>query len=210
MFVAKPTERHWRDRAHTHIARALELDASHPSVHLWVGYALGSSGEAERALPYAEQAVRARPNIAIARQGLGQVYQMLDRNDESLAELTTAERLAPNAPGQFILSHHIAITLLRQHAFAAALERLDEAIRLLRNFADALYVRAMTLERLSRGEEALAEMRRAKASDLDLAGEARMIRQHSKYETWWWRNHEDLPLILATFQKLSDATEPGA
>ena len=74
-----------RDKAHTHITRALELDASNPTVHLWVGWSYCWCNDPEQGLPYLEQAVRARPMNAVAHHGLGSALVMLNRDDEALA-----------------------------------------------------------------------------------------------------------------------------
>ena len=52
----------------------------------------------ERALPYAEKAVRAAPKLFAAHYALGLALYRLNRNPQALAELKTAVELAPNSP----------------------------------------------------------------------------------------------------------------
>jgi TolB-like protein len=40
--LQRPGYPQWRERAHKHIVRALELEASNPTVHLWAGWSLGN------------------------------------------------------------------------------------------------------------------------------------------------------------------------
>jgi TolB-like protein len=213
MIANDPTGPKWRDTAHTHIARALELDGANPTVHLWVGWSLAWCGEAAAGLPYLEQAVRARPTNAVARHGLGSALILLNRNEEALAEWETAERLAPNGPNQYNLSAFIGYALLKLGKPQAALARFDHAISLLPTFVPARNPRALTLELLGDSPAALAEMRQARAlqiaQDDAQDGKNLLVRWQSVYERWW-RNHPDQKLILTTLQKLWDAAEGAA
>jgi TolB-like protein len=140
-----PGEPQWRARSHTHIARALELDASNPTVHLWVGWSYAWCQEPAEGLPFLEQAVRARPTNAVARHGLGSALLMLNRNQEALTEWETAERLAPGSPNQYNLSAFIGCAYLKLGQREEALGRFDQSIRLLPTFFLAHFYRALTL-----------------------------------------------------------------
>jgi len=210
MVAARPAEPQWRERSHQHIARALELDASNPTVHLWVGWSYAWCCQPEEGLPYLEQAVRARPTNAVARHGLGSAYILLNRNEEALAEWETAERLAPNSPNQYNLSTFIGAALLKLGNLEAALERFEHASRLVPTFSMAHLFGALTLKRLGRSEAALAEMSRAMGIDPDpTAGRADL----RFFLELWWQNHPDLPVMLNALQDLQDlwnatATDP--
>jgi tetratricopeptide (TPR) repeat protein len=209
MVTVRPAELQWNERAHTHIARALALDGTNPTVHLWVGWSLAWCKEPEAGLPYLEQAVRARPTNAVARHGLGSALMMLNRDEEALAEWETAERLAPNSPNQYNLSAFMGYALLKQGKPEAALARFDHSISLLPTFFIARIGRALSLELLGRSETAIAEMRLSRTYDLTGTGAEALIARKVGIEAWW-RNHPDLPRMIATMQKLWDATEPGA
>jgi TolB-like protein len=205
MVLHRPGDPQWRERAHKHIGRALELDASNPTVHLWAGWSLAWCQEPEEGLLYLVQAVRARPTNAVARHGLGGAYLMLNRDEEALREWETAERLAPGSPSQYNISGFIGCALMKLGQWEASLARFDQSIRLLPTFFFAHHYRAITLEFMGQSEAAIAAMRRARAVDTELEGYAWEARTRSYVESWWL-HHRDLPIMLAALQKLSDAT----
>jgi TolB-like protein len=206
MVVHRPGEPQWRERAHAHIARALQLDASNPTVHLWAGWSYAWCDEPEEGLPYLEQAVRARPTNAVARHALGSAFIMLNRNQEAMTEWETAERLAPGSPNQYNLSAFMGCALLKLGRREEALARFDQSLRLVPTFFVAHFYRALTLELLDQSEAAVAAMRRTRAVDTEPWDRAWAARGRSFVESWW-RNHPDLPMLFAAVQKLSDATD---
>ncbi len=199
-------EAHWRALSHAHIARALELDASNPNVHLWVGWSYAWCSEPEEGVGYLEQAVRARPTNAVAYHGLGSAYVMLDRNEEALAAWETAERLAPNSPSQFNLSAFMGGALFKMGRLEAALERFDHSSRLQPPFLIPLAGRAVLFDRMGKHEAALAELRRARALNPEHGDETLFRSTQSVFRMMWHRN-PDQPVLLATLQKLWDATK---
>ncbi len=207
MVVWRPAELQWRERSHTHIARALELDASNPTVHLWVGWSYAWCNEPDEGLPYLEQAARARPTNAVARHGLGSALLMLNRNHEALIEWETAERLAPGSPNQYNLSAFMGCAYLKLGQREEALVRFDQSIRLLPTFFLAHFYRALTLEVMGQGEAAIAAMRRARAAAVDATmGFDALETVIESAVGIWWRDHPDLPAMVAALQKVSDAT----
>ena len=199
----------WSAHAHRHIGRALELDATNPSVHLWVGWSLAWCLEPEKALPYLEQAVRARPSNSVARHGLGAALLMLNRNAEALAEWEMAERLAPGSPSQYNLVGFMGCALLKLDRFDEALERFDQSLRLAPTFFFSAFFCACALECAGRHEEAVAQMRRANAIDPLPEGAERLSRSCNVIAAWW-RNHPDLPAMLTAVETLWDATGEAA
>lgn len=199
----------WSAHAHRHIGRALDLDATNPSVHLWVGWSLAWCLEPEKALPYLEQAVRARPSNSVARHGLGAALLMLNRNAEALAEWEMAERLAPGSPSQYNLVGFMGCALLKLDRFDEALERFDQSLRLAPTFFFSAFFCACALECAGRREEAVAQMRRANAIDPLPEGSERLSRSRNVIAAWW-RNHPDLPAMLTAVETLWDATGEAA
>jgi TolB-like protein/Flp pilus assembly protein TadD len=209
MVLWRPGEPQWRECSHSHIVRALELDAANPTVHLWAGWSYAWCQDPAEGLPFLEQAVRARPTNAVARHGLGSAYLMLNRNQEALTEWETAERLAPGSPNQYNLSGFIGCALMKLGQFEEALARFDQSLGLLPTFFFAHFFRAFALERLGQGEAAAAAMHRARALDISPQG-ANLESIFQGVVESWWRNHPDLPYMLAAMQKLSDATRGDA
>jgi TolB-like protein/Tfp pilus assembly protein PilF len=206
MVGRESNEAHWRALSRDHIARALELDASNSTVHLWVGWSYAWCYEPEEGLGYLEQAVRARPTNAVAYHGLGSAYVMLDRNEEALAAWETAERLAPNSPSQFNLSAFMGCVLLKMGRLEAALERFDHSSRLQPPFYTPMAVRAVMFDRMGKHEAALAELRRARALNPD-DGEETLFRSTQGGFRLMWHRSPDQPVLLATLQKLWDETK---
>ena len=196
-------EPQWRDRARQHVARALELDPGNPTVHMWAGWAYAWCQQPEEGLPYLERVVRRRPTNAMARHGLGSAYLMLNRNQEALAEWEMAERLAPGSPNHYNLLGFIACALLKLGRRAEALARFDESVALLPTFFYVQFYRALALELMGQREAAIAGMARARAGYADLPNVgADLVRS-------WWRDHHELPLMLAGVETLMAATGPA-
>jgi TolB-like protein/Tfp pilus assembly protein PilF len=191
----------FRDKSHVHIARALELDPSNSTVHLWVGWSYCWCLEPEIGVSFLERAVQARPMNPVARHGLGSAYVMLNRNENALTEWETAERLSPSSPYQYNLAAFIGALLMKLGRLEEALARFDESHRLMPNFEVPIILRPVALELLGRRDEALAGVRRARALGLEPVSQTKGF-----FEVWWF-NHPDLALMYATLQKLWEATE---
>jgi tetratricopeptide (TPR) repeat protein len=107
------------DNALEELKRELELQPGHASTLMQIAYEYVNRGDAQTALPWAQQAVAAAPNSFAARKALGQA--LLDTGDieGAIKALELGITLAPESPG-------LHFTLARAYQRAG---RLDDAAR---------------------------------------------------------------------------------
>lgn len=87
------------DRALEQFKRELELQPGHPWSLMQIAYEYLKRGEAQAALPWAQQAVAAAPNAFPARKALGQALLETGDVEGSIKELLIGLKLAPESPG---------------------------------------------------------------------------------------------------------------
>jgi tetratricopeptide (TPR) repeat protein len=107
------------DRALEEFKRELELQPGHPSSLMQIAYEYLKRGEAQTALPWAQQAVAAAPNAFPAHKALGQALLETGDVEGSIKALQIGIKLAPDSPG-------LHFTLARAYQRAG---RLEEAAR---------------------------------------------------------------------------------
>ena len=107
------------DKAIEEFRRELELQPSHPWSLMQIAFEYLKRGDAQSALPWAQQAVAAAPTAFPAHKALGQA--LLETGDivGAINELQIGIKLAPDSPG-------LHFTLARAYQRAG---RLDEATR---------------------------------------------------------------------------------
>jgi tetratricopeptide (TPR) repeat protein len=107
------------DKAIDEFKRELELQPNHPSSLMQIAYEYLKQGDAQAALPWAQQAVTTAPNVFSTRKALGQA--LLETGDlaGAIRELETGIKLAPESPG-------LHFTLARAYQRAG---RLEDATR---------------------------------------------------------------------------------
>jgi tetratricopeptide (TPR) repeat protein len=124
------------DRAIDEFKRELELQPGHAWSLMQIAYEYLKQGNAQEALPWAQQAVAASPNAFPARKALGQALLETGDIDGAIKELEIGIALAPESPG-------LHFTLARAYQRAGRLEdatrerneftRLDRLVRTLRS-----------------------------------------------------------------------------
>jgi tetratricopeptide (TPR) repeat protein len=87
------------DRALEEFKRELEVQPQHPWSLMQIAYEYLKRGEAQHALPFAQQSVSIAPNAFPARKALGQALLETGDVDGSIRELETGIKLAPQSPG---------------------------------------------------------------------------------------------------------------
>lgn len=87
------------DKAIEEFKRELELQPGHPWSLMQIAYEYLKRGDAQSALPWAQQAVAAAPNAFPARKALGQALLETGDLDGSIKELHIGIKLAPDSPG---------------------------------------------------------------------------------------------------------------
>ena len=191
----------WFARGQRHIVRALELDAARPGVLLWVGWALAWFGKPQEGVPYVEQAARLNPSNAVARLGLGAIYGMLNRLEESHAELRAQEALSPHSPFQYNALIWDAFVHVKAGRLEMARDALDRSLRLMPTFTASLSLRTFVCELLGQGDDAHDSMRRLRALDPEWT-----LERGQRSMTRFFRDHPALPSVLAAMKKVWDET----
>lgn len=107
------------DKAIEEFTRELDLQPGHPSSLMQLAYEYLKRGDAETALPWAQQAVKVAPNAFPARKALGQALLETGDVEGAIRELETGIKLAPESP-----SLHFQIARAYQRA-----GRLEDATR---------------------------------------------------------------------------------
>lgn len=107
------------DKAIAEFKRELELQPNHPWSLMQIAYEYLKRGEAQTALPWAQQAVAAAPKAFPAHKALGQALLETGDVDGAIKELLTGIQLAPESPG-------LHFTLARAYQRAG---RTDDANR---------------------------------------------------------------------------------
>jgi tetratricopeptide (TPR) repeat protein len=107
------------DKAIDEFKRELEVQPGHPWSMMQIAFEYLKRGEAQTALPWAQQAVEAAPNAFPGRKALGQALLETGDVDGAIRELQAGIKLAPDSPG-------LHFTLARAYQRAG---KLDEATR---------------------------------------------------------------------------------
>jgi tetratricopeptide (TPR) repeat protein len=87
------------DRALKEFHRELELQPGHAASLMQLAYEYLRRGDAQAALPWAQQAVTAAPNAFPARKSLGQALLETGDVEGAIRELEIGIKLAPESPG---------------------------------------------------------------------------------------------------------------
>jgi tetratricopeptide (TPR) repeat protein len=107
------------DKAIEEFKRELELQPGHPWSLMQIAYEYLKRGDAQSALPWAQQAVAAAPNAFAGHKALGQALLDTGAIDAAIKELRLGITLAPESPG-------LHFTLARAYQRAG---RTEEAVR---------------------------------------------------------------------------------
>lgn len=86
------------DRALDEFRKELEISPNHIQARLQIAYEYMQRGQAEKGLPYAQEAVRLGPNDFTAHNICGRLLLDQNRLDEAIKHLETAVKLAPTSP----------------------------------------------------------------------------------------------------------------
>jgi adenylate cyclase len=142
--------------------RALKLDDADPMAHLVTSFALMLKGDADDAVPFAQQAVSLNPNSAWAVGFLGGLSNLVNYSlGDGLAGLRKAMRISPHDPMLWTWTQWSAIGHYFAHDYAAALEASDRVIRLRPDHPLGYLWKAAALAQLDRVEEAKKALQRA-------------------------------------------------
>ncbi|REK07334.1 MAG: tetratricopeptide repeat protein [Acidobacteria bacterium] len=128
--AARSSDPALRERAVTHLRRAIELDPPDPGrAHLELGSLLAASGRHEEALPHLQQAVEALPDSADASFRLATSLRAVDRVEEASEAVARFRELSSSAQQQEERAREAGIALNEAQQLARENRLEDAALR---------------------------------------------------------------------------------
>ncbi|MFM9864203.1 MAG: TIR domain-containing protein [Micropepsaceae bacterium] len=183
--------------------RALALAPDDASVLGWVGEALFCTGSPQEGQSYTARAVRKAPGSGFLHYIHGLACAMINRPEEALSHLKTAERLMPGSHLMWVVKTFQAGALGGLGRWADADAAIDESIGLNPTYVENHVTKALCCVHLGRDAEARRHIERARRLGWDLVqGESTRRRA--------WPNSPTLEADIAIIRALFAATEPGA
>jgi TolB-like protein len=189
------------------VARLRALDPSDPLVLARMATALVYLEKHQEALPIAEQAVAANPNLELPHVVLGTVMIRLRRHEEAIRELRLAERLAPVGVWYYASLSIRSSAELQAGRVEQALEAIDQSLRIRPVPAGQLH-RMICLAKLGRNGEASEAMRALRNAHAELSWPA--VEQHLVRGFYGGSSPERADDHLAIARTLWDATETAS
>jgi TolB-like protein len=153
------------------VTRLRELDSNDPLVLARLAAALMYLGKHQEALPIAERAVALNPNLELPHVALGTVLIGHGRYGDAIAELLTAERLAPDGIWYYASLSIRSVAQLQAGQFDQALEAIDQSLRI-RPVAVGQIHRMTCLAKARRWSEARVAMCRLRDANADTSWHA--------------------------------------
>jgi tetratricopeptide (TPR) repeat protein len=145
------------DEAAQRYEEALRLDANLLAAHFNLGAVHLQANRLPAAIEELTQALKLDPNYTAAHTSLGSALLLAGRSDEALSHYAAALQLDPSAKSQ----RDLGIALLYLKRLPAAIEHLEEAVRLAPASAPAHEFLAGALVAQGRKAEAVAHYQRA-------------------------------------------------
>jgi tetratricopeptide (TPR) repeat protein len=198
---------------------ALENSENNYTAHNNLGGILLKQGRANEALPHFAEALRIKPDLAVAQANLGMALMSLGRPDQAAPHFIEAQRIDPNYPD----AHDgLGNALATQGRVREAAEQFSEALRLRPDYPAAHNDLGVALARQGKLDEAarqFAEAVRVKPDFADayhnlgnaLAGQGRLPEAIEQYTEavrlgpGSAETHNDLGVALAQMGRLDEA-----
>jgi TolB-like protein len=182
------------------VAAARALDSDDPIVLARIAIGMATVGRLQDALPLAESAVSANPNLDVPHVGLASILVMLGRFDEAIAETEAAARLAPNGVWTSAIFMMRSIAHFLAGPVDRSLEVVKASLRLRPQYVPAQIHMAICLTILDRWDEAHAVMRALRASNATLS--LPLIEQHVRRSLYTAMDAARIDEHVATARKL--------
>jgi TolB-like protein len=202
-YLVSPDDPAEVQRIRTVAEHALALAPDDASVLGYVGAALCYVGSPEEGERYTGRAVRKAPGSGLAHYYHGCACVMVNRLEEALSHLKTAERLMPGSHLMWVVKGWLHGAYRDQSRWAEADATADEAINLLPAWPNNYVYKAVYSLQLGRDAEARRHIETARRLGLELA----------EAERFWRRcapNSPKLEALIANLRELYSATEPDA
>jgi DNA-binding SARP family transcriptional activator len=138
--------------------RAVALDATSSMAHLAFAEAHVWAEDFDVAIPETQLAIELNPSNAIARMGLGNRLDLIDRTAEGIAEMERGLQLNPRDPWRFNYMGFLARAHISLGDYQTALGWASQAVQLRPDLPDMHFRLAICLGHLDRAEEARAAL----------------------------------------------------
>jgi Flp pilus assembly protein TadD len=129
-----------------------------PRAQLYLGNALTQPGTLPEAVEHLEQAVRLKPEYAVAHCNLGIALAQSGRVEEAIGHFEQALRLMPDYPEAHC---NLGVALGRVGRMPEAIEHFEQAIRLTPEYAEAHCNLGVTLGQVGQIPEAIGQLEQA-------------------------------------------------
>lgn len=184
------------------VDHALKLAPDDASVLGSVGIAFSLCCLPEEGERYTRRAFRKAPGSGLLHYQHGLACAMLNRSEEALSHLKTAERLMPGWHMMWLVKAWQTVALIALGLWEEADAATDESIRLNPTHAFNHVGKALILRRLARHAEVRWQIDSARQKGLDLVTAERIWRRAFQY-------HLTLEADIALIHELYIAAEPG-
>jgi TolB-like protein/Tfp pilus assembly protein PilF len=110
--------------AETEFKRALEINPSHVTAHIWYSYDPIYMGRRDEAITEMKRAIKADPLSLVAQSGLGRILYFVRQYDQAIAQLLRTLEMDPN----FLIAHRfLGLTYMEKRMFKEAIEEFRRA-----------------------------------------------------------------------------------
>jgi tetratricopeptide (TPR) repeat protein len=154
------------DRATTSMATAKLLDPLDPSVDLALAQIHIQDGDQVQAMAALDNALALKPNYVEALNLLVQMHIASDNVAEAIINTQTIIQLEPNNPARY---YQLGLLHRADSNTEAAIAAFDTALSLNSEFADARFLRAVTLAEIGQTQMALTELAKVSLTNPDNA-----------------------------------------
>lgn len=152
------------DGARDAFIKAIEANPKNPTPLVNLAQLAMTEGKPDEAIGFLDRALALKPDFAPALHLRSQIRAHAGELSSARADAETVVRLTPYDP---LAWYNLGAVQYAAASYAEALETLTRAIELQNEYANALFVQALSLEKLGRREEALRALERIAALNPD-------------------------------------------
>ena len=137
--------------------KILEKDPNNSNALHLLGLIAYQSRNYEKAINLIKQAIQLKPHIAIYYGNLGMVYDIMDKEEDSVKNFKKALEINPQYENSHLAYYNLGIYLANRGKLWEALECYNKAIEINKNFFDAHWNKSLILLILKKFEEGWKE-----------------------------------------------------
>jgi tetratricopeptide (TPR) repeat protein len=152
--------------AEPELTAAMAEEPNNAFAHAYMAFCLLARKDYERATEFAQRAIHLRPDLALGYSVAAIVWRSRNYLDKAEASIREAIAISPHDP-----DYHVTLSGIKYHQrdWATALQAAETALSLNPEHIDALNLRAESLRKLGRVQDARVELQNALRVDPDSA-----------------------------------------